>query len=756
MSKKSDKIKDVLPQIDDLQAWSKGPFRCFDCLKVVKGYRFSSRIGFLCPACVEKELLNDAYFENPADWPILQLLETLADGEFVYKRLIVLWRFDDVLRRVHQEAPNQGLQFLKLVIRNMGFVRNHVLAQRVRKAAYEACLRVGKPLTPILIPLCETTPWQYYANVLMTLAEIDPTHPEVTTLLKQAREDPRPEISQRVKAVLADPSLRPRTKVMLVPGYKKYRRTSNKIEKSAGQSSIDLITLVGKTGTGPDQALNAALQSRLEEQIGQIYNPHKLKQIYTCYFQGVKFPDTQVRLNTEIEANWIKKAQLVRLLATLFTQPSLFPTFFSHLSPAIQSILYDLVWNKGEREVSVLEKQYGVQIMKDTQSPTAVFQEPAAEFALFVVNRRLDWHSNTDEPGYRFFLSLPDQLGFACKPHLPLPKGYDLQPVTMVEPTASVYVGRDRILSTLKLYLGYVDQGNLRYAQNTGKVIKSELVQMAKHCRILEFFPDPPKELQYLKTALIIDFLQGVSVDTETSPEILLRQLFDDFFANKRPQARKLHEFLSCRPSGFSPVLSPDRQKRLKNSLRQVLQAFPDSQWIDVDSLHRYCLYRDIDLQVLEPDLVQALFTAFKTTHFLPWFDLQRHNPAIIDQDAITRSFLKTMFFLFAAFDLVDIAYDLPSPQPRYENKVQPIFRCDGLRYARLTPLGAFVLGRLETYKTTCEVPNSRLLLDDKRLLITIEGYDPLKTMTLEKLAEKIGATRYKVSYKSFFIIYTK
>ncbi len=60
------------------------------------------------------------------------------------------------------------------------------------------------------------------------------------------------------------------------------------------------------------------------------------------------------------------------------------------------------------------------------------------------------------------------------------------------------------------------------------------------------------------------------------------------------------------------------------------------------------------------------------------------------------------------------------------------------------------MLGLTQTYQAELEEHTANILLDEKRLIMTIEGSDPLKTLVLEKLAEKISDTCYKVNYQSF------
>ena len=555
MQSKFYKLKDALDQVDSLQQWSKGSFTCYACRKSVKGDKFTSRVGSLCRSCVEAELKKNARSVKLAEWSIPQIMETLAAGDNVQIRLTVLWRFHEVFQRVTKEAPDQVEQLKKLLIRNMGYVQDHPLAQPVRQAAFQACVDLGKSLTPLLLSMCATTPWQFYANVVMTLGKINPHDPQVYAVLERAAQDPHAEVRKRAQAVLLEIAPEKFTAKVAAPEQTEQQERLKAVVNTLSpdlrslvnigldaKASVDTPDAKASVGT-PDEKtstrVSAAEQKRIEVLVNQFYTADALKQLYRSYVQDVDFHDAHSRVNTRISVNKLKKAQITDIMAAVFANASLFQAFFKSLPQAAQSIFQELIWHKEEREVEFLEKEYNVHIVKNGQYGRGNVQDLEDAYALFRVRSQYDWRSHNRGSRYKYYLSIPDELRPVFKPYLPLPDGYELHALKTITPTEFVYENQDRILHNIKLYASYIEQGNLKYSKSTGKLLKSSLTQMAKYCNIEEFYDNTRKDLQYLKTPLIIDFLQGMQIDATPVARTRSKAAFYGFFSGYTTPGQK-------------------------------------------------------------------------------------------------------------------------------------------------------------------------------------------------------------------------
>jgi hypothetical protein len=116
----------------------------------------------------------------------------------------------------------------------------------------------------------------------------------------------------------------------------------------------------------------------------------------------------------------------------------------------------------------------------------------------------------------------------------------------------------------------------------------------------------------------------------------------------------------------------------------------------------------------------------------------------------IIHPFVKGFMFLLAGFGILDIAYNYPKNERVQIVSAPYLSEFDGLQYVRLTPLGAYVVGLKEEYDVVIKQETANLVLDEKRLLIHMEGTDRLKAMILEKISTRVSENCYKLSYPSF------
>ncbi|MDM8538617.1 hypothetical protein QUF70_17825, partial [Desulfobacterales bacterium HSG17] len=112
--------------------------------------------------------------------------------------------------------------------------------------------------------------------------------------------------------------------------------------------------------------------------------------------------------------------------------------------------------------------------------------------------------------------------------------------------------------------------------------------------------------------------------------------------------------------------------------------------------------------------------------------------------------FIKSFMFFCAGLGILDIAYDSPKNEV-FQEKMNPYLSIfDSLKYVRLTSLGAYLLGLSEDYDVKFEVKEAKVSLDDQRLIINLDKPDTLKTLVLDKIADKITDTCFAVNYNSF------
>ncbi len=762
MATKLYKLKDIIDQMALTSGWSHGRSRCISCRRTTTGDKLSTALGTVCAACVATEMKKTARTVEINAWKVTQCLEALETTGDIRSRLTVLWRFKDVTPRA-LENPARMEKLQQLLIQNLGFVQDHPLAQFVRQAAFDACTRMGKALVPLLIEMCQPNPWQLYANIVMTLGNIDPDYPEALALIEKAAQDKNHEIRARAQAVLvkrkgmtgvvktAPPAVETKPKKLT----KQERQQA--VLKTFGPPVRDLVTVgtekkQAPAPTGELLRLETPAEKKMEGLVNTLYNINELKRLYKHYLQQGIFSVSDFKAQGTFNINKLKKTELIRPLAKVYANKDLFLRLFEKLPEAVREIFQTLVWEGAEREVEALEKTYKIKIAEKTKKYS--YGNPAKDlyddFLIFQFRTQYVW-AGASGHSYRYYFSISEKLRKLFKQYLPMPPEAELNPLETIEKPQFLYEDQDRILTHIKLYHSYIEQGNLNYSKSTGKLLKSSLTQMTKYCHIQDFYDGKDKNLLYFKTRLIIDFLQGVHYKTtEPDPLEFLKRLVQDFFQNTHAQSPELYTFLYHLKGRYFEYQYINRQKRVKKSLLKLLKALPPSQWITIKNLEKYCLYQDIDIKVTDKGYNSELYFNLKKQGPYRNYHERVHARGGYYKDAVLVPFLKTMMFLFTSLGLVDIAYDRPENDILQEREQDYLSPFDGLRAVRLTELGAYVVGRTRKYEAKIQESTAKIELDDRRLILTIDGRDPLKTLIIEKVADRISENCYKVNYQSF------
>ncbi len=755
------KLKDTLETVEDASKWASGKFTCASCRKTEDAAKFPTPVGDLCVNCVEIELKRQARAVDLLSWSLPQYKAALESADKLRDRLAALWRFHDILRVAALKYPNDVDDLRKLVIQSLGFLSDHPLSAVVRQAAYQTCLSFDKTLVPLLIAESKPTPWQFYANILMALSHIAPENHDVRAFIQKAAEDENLDIRKRAQAILLKLGVPSQQAAVFAKPPSRQELLHDALNMLPGE----LRNLV-QFGMVEDDALpepaapkpieRTAPPQRMTQLVEQHYSADALKRIYKTYLHGQFFDEDDFPQNGNWSINKLKKSETVHALAQVFSQRDLFLRLFARLPKEAQQMFQQFVWEGEEREVNTLEAAYKVKIVKDREKKGQYgygggmgnAQDIEDPYVIFQIRTHYNWYAYDDR--YAYYFSIADELRSVFKAYLPHPQGYDIMPIPALPQTDFQYEDRDRILRQIHLYDTYVRQGNLKYSESTGKLLKASLAQMTKYCGIQEFYLHD-KDLAFLKTTLIMDALQGNSLKADKEPEVYLKTLFVAFFQAPEPKGKRLHEFLYHLKGGYYDHDLDRRDRRVRQALSELLKLLPPGQWVPFDNIRKAAAYRALDFEIVaRKDYGNDLFF---TQRYKAQYGPRDERIYVRDREyknAVVVPFLKAMFFLFAAFGIVDIAYDLPKNQEVRDRDKPYLSMFDGLRFARLTPLGAYVLGLQDTYQAAAPQETGTIILDDKRLLLTLEGRDPLKTMVVEKLAEKISETCYKVTYQSF------
>ncbi|MBF0526093.1 MAG: hypothetical protein HQK56_13475, partial [Deltaproteobacteria bacterium] len=194
---------DYLKKSECTLNWTDGPDRCFICAGETPGPVCPTPAGAACVPCTRSALQAVLGDQDLRSWTLAQFKEALSPAGRLPRRLLALWRFDEVARSLSKHPAAKLKSLMTHLVENLGYAESHPLDEAVRQAAYQVCKNIGEPILMYLLQGCETEPWQFYANVLMAAGRVAPENMFVRDLLERAGRDARPEIRRRVLSTIA-------------------------------------------------------------------------------------------------------------------------------------------------------------------------------------------------------------------------------------------------------------------------------------------------------------------------------------------------------------------------------------------------------------------------------------------------------------------------------------------------------------------------------------------------------------------------
>lgn len=161
---------------------------CISCLNTASEPMVETPFGPFCAACSLQAMDKSVAGGNLSACSIDDAIQAHEIPGPLHRRLLSLASFDGVLNVVRAEAPEREGPLLVNLVGNLGFDPSHPLGQLVRQAAFEACIRAGMLVLPLLKDLCanrpETLAWQAYANALFAMGSIAPVDETVRAMLE--------------------------------------------------------------------------------------------------------------------------------------------------------------------------------------------------------------------------------------------------------------------------------------------------------------------------------------------------------------------------------------------------------------------------------------------------------------------------------------------------------------------------------------------------------------------------------------------
>jgi len=746
---------------DNSNAWNNHGRYCTLCAKKIQGVSCETPFSRVCILCAEKVYHCFADNQKISFWHHSRFIHVLSGHESLRWRMTILFRYAEAVRISESQKSSDIDGMHRALISNLGCLIDHPLNQTIRQWAVHSVIQIGKPILPILLEYRnKQQPWQLYYNIVLCAGAIGPNDINVQQLLEEAAAHPVEGVRTRTLSIISSQQS---------VWARNFIERLNKNGNMADMPKVNTATGAqpppkqGQTVV-PEQSKAVVIPaelSPLENTIVEYYPLDKLQTIFARYLASL-FLETDFHVKKGAFAvGKLTKRQLVWALGQSFSQKERLEKLLPILPPGVVHLLNRFTWQKeGIRIQDIIKEPLDppilIQTVEMVHGKSRTVETINPDYAIIPVQKNSSYQ-------YHYYvhatsLFLPDIIRSELKKILLPPERYHLSDTETIEKTDFIYEDNNQILNQIHLICTYITQGNLKYAKTSGKIQKTSIKETTAYCQIHEFYVEKNPELAHLKTSLIIDFLQKQTIaETQTAP-VFLKQLvekffkdvprYNDFFLNRLLfHLKGIHNL----QGGYHEQSHLKNEKNVRTSLHNLLKELQPGRWYGVERLIDYCCYREMDLDIVNRSFASGYLSIDIRDNTLLY---EKYRISQISEDiyreALMVPFFKGFMFLLASFGIVDMAYNYPNNERIRKKEMDYLSVFDGVRYIRLTPLGAYIVGKTKDFSFNDDRECASLALDDKRLLITLDGKDRLKAMVLGQIADKITENCFKVTCSSF------
>ncbi|GBC61128.1 hypothetical protein DENIS_2088 [Desulfonema ishimotonii] len=754
-----EKIREILRHIESESDWSDQRAYCEIC-ETPGQIICQTPVGQVCVACAEQALRHLVSQEKIGEWDYPRLKEALSPAARLSDKLTVLWRFDEVvqLAAIRDISEPEADAFISAVFLNMGYVSRNPLSEAVRQAAVDALISFGEVILPLLLKMRFRNPWQLFANTVLVAGTVAPANPDVRKLLAKAAVHDNPEVRKRVISAIytddarwantlllrlstdKDPSVRDFYKTVIISSRKERK-------KKPTQPPAFLIKK------------EEMIKPGIAEIIKDAYTAKALRELFPLYLRPFA-DESDLKMSGKFSVHKMTKSQLTRICAKIFSDRTRFEKFLSLFPGEVMQILHIVVWEGGRHTAEKFKNMFGAEVVTFPKQEKDRYRYTSGEigtpYRLFQLHEEYAHYGDYDDLS-RYHLSLEKDVRKLFMEYLSPPRDYRINPLSQIEKTAVLFEDRDWAAAHMPLLQEFVRQGGVRYSKSGKKILIGSLKQMASSCGIREFYDSGDNETLYMRTRFFADFFSktdNTPVRTVKSFRELLNQAL--FGQSLKYRLRNLLYHLSGMvhvEKGYYEQSHADNERMVRHAFLKLMKALPLGQWVSGENIVRYCRYRSDDFRIIDEHAARN-YLYFKQFYENDEFRYTREERVDIKSacynDALLTPFVKAMMFLMGNFGLLDIACDPPENDLFRDKNKAWLSVFDGLKYVRLTGLGAYVVGLSPDYDLKVSTETAGVVLDDHRLIINLEGRDAVKSLVLEKIGDRLSDTCFKVSYQSF------
>ncbi len=449
-----------------------------------------------------------------------------------------------------------------------------------------------------------------------------------------------------------------------------------------------------------------------------------------------------------LERELKRKNDYVDLFATLFADTTFLDNFLFKLyaNKASQQIYNTLVWEKEVEAVETLNARYHLHLS------TAI--PPYNEHREVYLKNELALVKQVSAYSYRGSsnnVMIQENIRELLRLVLPLPKDYYIVATEEIKETEFSYNNEAGVLNFLGIMEEMMQNSLVEFGKTNEKPLAKSLNILKSSSTSKEFYTE--KKLDSFATDMLTrSFYYYYSrhkkfeaEKPESLKQFVLNQLEDNyyFFISRI--------FLSyLKKVRYDGYYSSERT--LLHTLKYILKALPQGEFVSMQNIIHYCQYRDIKLDLESPH---------KTDEYNIECDFETERGVETDIMYVGSNYdvlfleplLKASMFYFGALGILELRYDEPVSPYIITAKGKPYLTpWDSLSYVKLTKLGEFVFGLCKSYEYKEVAPKKKgLKFDEFKPIITVGREDTIMRTKLEAYADKYDGDRYILSYAKIF-----
>jgi len=443
-----------------------------------------------------------------------------------------------------------------------------------------------------------------------------------------------------------------------------------------------------------------------------------------------------------------RKKDREKIAAQLMADEKVRKAWFNSLSPDAVKVLNYITW-KTDCRVDKLEKATGISILESRKVRSYHYSEPVIRKPFYFVEVEARWSYTPMHEHVSAWL--PEYYQYMAVKTLPRPRNFYLHPHN--KPVKAEFSANFEASVQLSLItaLNFLQEGHLSLKKN-GEPKVQGLKDMQRVAGIEEFYNVTKGELRFLRTGIMIKLLQHHLEYENTrkqAQEILPHDMLKEIFTLWVISDFQIFEYFLTHLKDKNWYYHPDPDINVKPILFELLSGLEDGKHYEFQELSEYVWLRLSTLEEKSYEVFELTDVYHEDEHGQSYTD-RIHRWEIYE--LISEPTLKAFLFIAASFGLVELYYDMPenSLYRKYRKNYLTLF--DGAKGVRITELGAYVTGATSKYENAaCQKIGAEVTFDNERLIATVSGNDPVLELTLEKLMDKMGRGRYRLTFDSLF-----